>query len=74
MPTDYFATAVPVVTDDDCYLGYLWQGVVFTQRSNGNDFEPAYKTNELYYSPTYAAEMAEDMADSHGIIAAREMN
>lgn len=52
---DYYPFAIPEVTDDDGYLGYLWQGILFLGRDankpNVGDFEPAFKTESLYYHP-----------------------
>lgn len=51
----YFFTACPVVTDDDGYLGYLWEGVCFENRktSDKGDFIPI-TTDELFYTPREA--------------------
>ena len=44
-----FFTAHPVVTDDDGYLGYLWEGICFEDRklSKKECFIP-FKTDELF--------------------------
>jgi len=50
-----FFTAHPVVTDDNGYLGYLWEGICFENRktSDKGDFIPI-KTDELFYTPREA--------------------
>lgn len=59
---EYFFTAQPVVTDDDGYLGYLWQGIVYTERSFGmSDFDPFLKTDSLFYTPDGAIDEAKRM-------------
>ena len=62
-----FVTAVPVVTDDDGFLGYLWKGVIYVHRRNSClnlgqqslDFTPAYETDILFYAPDEAMNEAE---------------
>lgn len=59
---EYFFTAQPVVTDDDGHLGYLWQGIVYTERSFGmSDFDPFLKTDSLFYTPDGAIDEAKRM-------------
>ena len=50
-----FFTAHLVVTDDDGYLEYLWEGICFEDRktSDKGDFIPI-TTDELFYSPKEA--------------------
>lgn len=49
---DYFFTAQPIDTDDNGYLGYLWQGIAYTERDKFTRyFQPFVKTNELFYTP-----------------------
>lgn len=60
----YFATAVPVVTNDDGYLGYLWEGIAYLERTHsitGKDFTPAIKTKGLFYTPDDAIDEAKKM-------------
>ena len=59
---EYFFTAQPVVTDDDGHLGYLWQGLVYTERDFGmSDFDPFLKTDSLFYTPDGAIDEAKRM-------------
>lgn len=53
MIKDVFYTARPVVTDDDGFLGYLWEGLCFTNRhsTSKGDFEPTYKSSGLSETP-----------------------
>lgn len=53
---NYFATAIPVVTDDDGDLGYLWKGIAYLERTHGTgkDFEPSFETKQLFYTPEEA--------------------
>ena len=49
---EYFFTAQPIVTDDDGYLGYLWQGIAYIERNQyTRDLQPFMKTNRLFYTP-----------------------
>ena len=59
----YFATAIPVVTDDDGYLGYLWEGIAYVERTKGSgkDFEPFIKTKSLFYTPDDAVDEVKKM-------------
>ena len=52
---EHFFTARPAITDDDGYLGYLWEGIYFEDRktSDKGDFIPI-TTDELFYSPKEA--------------------
>lgn len=59
----YFATATPVVTDDDGYLGYLWEGIAYVERTKGvgKDFEPVVKTKNLFNTPGDAVDEVKKM-------------
>lgn len=62
---EYFFTAHPVVTDDDGHLGYLWEGVVYTERCFGmSDFDPFLKTDSLFYTPDDAIDEAKRMVSN----------
>lgn len=62
---EYFFTAQPVVTDDDGHLGYLWEGVVYTERCFGmSDFDPFLKTDSLFYTPDGAIDEAKRMVSN----------
>lgn len=58
----YFFTAQPVVTDDDGYLGYLWQGIAYIESNFGmSDFDPFIKTDSLFYTPDDAKDAVRKM-------------
>lgn len=59
----YFATAEPVIADDDGYLGYLWEGIAYIERvkGTGKDFEPFIKTKSLFCTPDDAVDEAKKM-------------
>lgn len=52
MNNKYFATAKPMVTDDDGLFGYLWKGVVYDKDSKY--YTASFQTNSLFYSPEEA--------------------
>ncbi|MBR4625964.1 MAG: hypothetical protein IKO56_10575 [Alphaproteobacteria bacterium] len=59
---EYFFIAQPVVNDDDGYLGYLWQGVAYTERNFGmSDFDPFCKTDSMFNTPEEAIDEARKM-------------
>jgi hypothetical protein len=56
---EYFFTARPVVTDDDGYLGYLWQGIAYIRRNQyTREFQPIVETNRVFYTPDDAIDCA----------------
>ena len=61
----FFFTAQPVVTDDDGHLGYLWQGLVYTEQDFGmSDFDPFLKTDSLFYTHDGAIDEAKRMVSN----------